>query len=154
MQTSDHQIIFSLIMSFIIAGLTGYYAEQKGRSSIAWFIITLFISFIAPLILYFLPPLNDIKEGIIQPIDKPITLLQSPPQIPKDSDAVADKLWYYLDANHQQYGPVSLIALKELWDTARLDLNSYVWSEGMEKWERVESLPKLREALHHPSGLI
>jgi hypothetical protein len=45
-------------------------------------------------------------------------------------------------------GPVSIIALRELWNRGLLELNSYVWTDGMEKWEKVDHLPELKIVLN------
>lgn len=149
-------ILVSLVISIIISAATAYYADQKGRSAIGWFIIALFISLFAPLILYFLPSL---KESDSNQISSNLNASRSnewigPPPPPSNLSSDDEKLWYYLDQNHQQYGPVSIIALKELWDTGRLDLNSYVWSEGMNQWEKVDHLSHLKDALHKPLPLL
>ncbi len=62
--------------------------------------------------------------------------------------AEEEKLWFYLDKDHHQVGPVSIIALRELWNTGRLELTSYVWSEGMDQWEKVDKLPELKVVLN------
>ena len=59
-----------------------------------------------------------------------------------------EKLWYYLDQNHQQVGPVSIIALRALWNRGVLELNSYVWTEGMTQWEKVDNLSDLKTLLN------
>ncbi len=51
-------------------------------------------------------------------------------------------------------GPVSIIALRELWHRGQLELNSYVWSEGMEQWQKVDHLPELKNALNKASSTI
>jgi apolipoprotein N-acyltransferase len=138
-------ILLSFILLLVISGLTAYYAERKGRSAAAWFVIGLLISFFAPLVLFFMPSLKDQSNETL-PLSSRNQI--APPPVPARKVMNEDKLWYYLDLNHEQYGPVSLFALKELWDTGRLELGSYVWSEGMEKWEKVEDLSDLKAALH------
>ena len=49
-------------------------------------------------------------------------------------------------------GPVSVIALRELWNRGELEMNQYVWSSGMDKWEKVEDLSELQNALNQHSG--
>jgi hypothetical protein len=43
------------------------------------------------------------------------------------------------------------VALRELWNRGKLELNNYVWSDGMEKWEKVDNLPDLKDVLNRPS---
>lgn len=146
--SSEPNIWISFIILLVISSLTAYYAEKKGRNPLGWFILGLLISLLAPLILYFLP---SIKEGDNKRITPPVAPIG--PDLQETTLLEEDKLWYYLDKNHNQYGPVSIIALKELWDHGQLELTSYVWSEGMEKWERVEQLQGLKQALHKPPPL-
>ena len=146
--SSAFNVWISFIILLIISSLTAYYAEKKGRSPLGWFILGILFSILAPLILYFLPSLKKESENnqIKPPSTPPASTLQSP-ILPED------KLWFYLDKDHNQYGPVSIIALKELWDHGQLEITSYVWTEGMEKWHRVEHLEGLKQALHKPSPL-
>jgi hypothetical protein len=104
------------------------------------------------IVLLLLPPVRQADEGIGMkeelPAPRPASSTLEPAQEPQRiSYQEEEKLWYYLDQNHQQYGPISLIGLRELWNTGKVELTSYVWTEGMEKWEKVESLPDLQRAL-------
>lgn len=65
-----------------------------------------------------------------------------------------DVLWYYLDEQHEQQGPVSLIALRELWKTGRLLPTAFVWSKGMFQWKKVEELPDLKNELESESLIV
>jgi hypothetical protein len=47
-----------LIIWIAVAALSGYYANQKGRSAVSWAILGFFISALALLILWLLPPLG------------------------------------------------------------------------------------------------
>lgn len=143
----------SLIFLFIVAMFTANYAEQKGRSPIIWFGLSLLIGLFAPLALWLLPSLREEKPAGEKPRFSSTQSTISPPPIEIASintpspTPIEEKLWYYLDQHHQQYGPVSLVALRELWNTGRLELTSYVWAEGMPNWDRVDNLPDLKEAL-------
>lgn len=139
------QMLISFVILLIIAGLTSYYAERKGRNPAVWFVIGILLGFFAPLILFFVPSLRPEDQGEKTTIANGNSTRLIPPPPPQKPDQ--DKLWYYLDQSHHQYGPVSTVALKELWDTGRLELTTYVWSEGMEKWETVDALPHLKETL-------
>lgn len=150
-QPSDPNLFLSFFLLLIISGLTAYYADKKGRNPFIWFVIGILISVLAPIILFFLPSLKDQKEESKQ--TKPTVLPPPTPISTPIMNADEDKLWYYLDKDHNQYGPVSLIALKELWDRGQLELNSYVWTESMEKWDRVDNLPGLKTSLKRPPPL-
>jgi hypothetical protein len=143
------QLMYSFVFSMIMACFSGYYADRKGRSFIGWFVLGFVVTIFAPLILYYLPSLKKDDEAKI--------FISTPTQVPDSASSPVipdwkleeDKLWYYLDRSHEQVGPVSIIALRDLWARGLLELNSYVWSEGMDQWQKVAQLPSLREALSH-----
>jgi hypothetical protein len=158
------QLLISLLILLVIASLTSYYADKKGRNSTAWFVLTLLFGPLVSIVLLFLPSLNKSQGDLQQrPPKNPInnlenyskTSLASLNSQSSSEDQASqqlsflkeDKLWYYLDEEHQQYGPISLIGLKELWNTGRVRLATYVWSEGMDKWKKIEELPDLHQAL-------
>ena len=155
MHDSNLKIILSFILLIIIAIFTSYYAGSQGRNSLKWFVIGLLLGILAPLILFFLPPVKKEKSGsfpsmTISPPDPslahlPHAVLSSEDLKIKEEE---NKLWFYLDQNHEQVGPVSVVALRELWNRGKLELNQYVWSEGMEQWKKVEDLPELRVVLN------
>lgn len=150
-------MILSFILLLIIASLTAYYANRKGRNPLLWFIIGVLLGIFAPLILLFFSAVKsepaDVARGLkISPPDSSRQQL-SDSQLKSDDLKLQEeenKLWYYLDQNHQQIGPVSVIALRELWNRGLLELNNYVWSDGMEQWEKVDNLPELKAILNKP----
>jgi hypothetical protein len=152
MPHTDPNMILSFALLLIIASFTAYYANRKGRNALLWFIIGVLLGVFAPLILLFFPSVTneESKNGILA---KTISSSDPSPESIHDTDELKqkeeeNKLWYYLDQNHQQMGPVSVIALRELWKRGLLELNYYVWSDGMEKWEKVDNLPQLKAILN------
>jgi len=155
----DNISMFYVILFLAMAGLTAYYAHFKGRNPLAWFALTLLFGFFAPLILLFIPRLGPDGAPLKQDNEPMMNVSNPDPslanQIPPPSPLLTrskdeDKLWYYLDQDHQQIGPVSVVALRELWNTGRLELSSYVWSEGMLDWKKVDELPDLKDVLNKP----
>lgn len=140
----NNTALLGFVVLLIVAGLTSYYAEKKGRNPAIWFVIGILLGFFAPIILFFLPSYKATENdsGVSGSREQ-----VPPPAPPLRPSIEQNKLWFYLDANHKQYGPVSMIALKELWDTGQLELTSYVWSEGMGKWDKVDNLPDLKKEL-------
>lgn len=158
MPSSEPNFLLSIIILFIISIGAAYYAEKKGRNPMIWFIIGLLISVFALIILYLLPPIErenedefEVKRNQGFSNYKPNSSLG---ETMSDKLPEEDTLWYYLDSNHAQFGPVSIVALKELWDTGRLNLESYVWSQGMENWKKVDELENLKKALNKPKQLF
>lgn len=148
------ELWMTTVFLLIVGSFTAYYAKQKGRNPSFWFFMGIIIFFFAPLILWFLPPVkNNPEEGAA-----PMMTALKPALIPdQEKEKIVEMeegrreeeshLWYYLDEDHEQIGPVSLLALRELWNRGELELSGYVWSKGMEKWQRVKELPELMEAL-------
>lgn len=145
-------------ISSLIGGYTAFYANTKGKNPFLWFFIGFFLGIFAPLILWLFYPNAKEKGGgenkggdgmPTMTVNNPDPLLER-----QDASIVSskyeeeDKLWYYLDQNHEQMGPVSVIALRELWNRGQLILNSYVWSKGMDQWQKIESLQSLRDLLN------
>lgn len=151
----------SLIFSFIIACCTAYYAQKQGRNPGLWFFLGAALSLFAPLILYLLPPVNNqngIQSRSTTPASKsdislqlPVSSLTEEAEKSNATDAAEEKLWYYLDKNHCQIGPVSIIALRDSWKSGNLQTSDYVWSEGMPEWEKIANLSLLKEALNKAS---
>lgn len=142
-------MLYSLIGLLIIAGLTAYYASRKGKNPLLWFVFGCLIGVIAPLILFFLTFLEKSSARNAVAAEKEEELPLNPLPIAnteENRESVQEKfdtLWYYLDEEHQQIGPVSLIAIRELWHTGRLNLTSYVWAQGMPEWQKIEAIPEL-----------
>lgn len=158
MSQTDPNMLLSFILLLIIASLTAYYASRKGRNPLLWFIIGILLGIFAPLILLFFPAVKNSVTGngmptmTVSPPDHTHQQLPQPPPTPAElkRQEEEEKLWYYLDQNHQQVGPVSIVALRELWHRGQLELNNYVWTDGMEQWEKVDNLPQLKEVLNKP----
>lgn len=150
---TDQDVLLSFILLLVIASFTAYYANRKGRNPILWFIIGVLLGIFAPLILLFLstvkPVDSDIPTMSVANPDPSLDQLdQTPPQVNLQQSEEENKLWYYLDQSHQQMGPVSVIALRELWNRGQLEITSYVWSDGMDQWQKVDNLPELKKGLN------
>lgn len=159
MPTYEHETFFfsTFILLLAIAAYTAYCAKQKGRSPYIWFIAGIFIGILAPLILLALPNVPPEKEclpgeptmSVSNPDPSLSALVGVPPAPPGvQPQEEEDHLWFYLTSAHQQIGPVSIFALRDLWNTGRIEPITYVWCEGMEQWARVDELPKLKTALN------
>lgn len=152
---SDPNVLLSFILLLIIASATAYYANRKGRNPLLWFIIGVLLGIFAPLVLLFLSSVKteQNKEGqaIMTEPNQAVSLQNVPPKPIQETVKeinVESQLWYYLDQNHEQMGPVSVIALKELWNRGELELMSYVWADGMDQWQRIDTLPLLKDVLN------
>jgi hypothetical protein len=103
-------IVFIWILS---GGLASFLAKQKGRNPITWGILGFLGGLVACYIIFILPPKTLVSK------EKPMT-----------SSGDEGLIWYYLDKEHAQHGPMSYQKLlrhqKEI---------SYVWNETMTEWQ-------------------
>jgi hypothetical protein len=147
-EPTTSQFIIIFIVSIIFAFICAYYSEKKGRNAIAWFILGFLFTFYALIVLFFLSPIKKEEPPTMIALPPDPALKDMEPSLSSfEKSKEENRLWYYLDANHAQIGPVSLIGLQDLWDRGLLEINNFVWSEGMEKWEKIEDLPDLKKAL-------
>jgi hypothetical protein len=140
------RIIISLILILLFAFLSAYYAKQRGRDPLAWFTIGILLGIFAPLLLFLLKPLKiqDQKEKKpeIENEVKEVSQVQE-----FSPNPYGDKVWYYLDDNNQQKGPLYFSTLKSLFINEKIKSTTYVWSEGMSNWKRISELPGFIETL-------
>ena len=101
-------IIFAWIFS---SSLAAYLASRKGYNPLLWSVLGLLGGLIACYIIFILPP-------------KVKSLKRATPEIQTEG-----LVWYYLDHQHVQHGPMSYHSLLR----HKKDI-SYVWNETMKDW--------------------
>ena len=120
----------SLVMGFSCA----HFARRRGRNHKTWFIIGLLFGIFGLIALFLFP----IRKP--QPLGE-----QAPAPMPKlaaISSDHSDKLWYFLDEQKAQFGPMSIDALSREWREGKVGEQTYVWNETMENWARVQDVLK------------
>ena len=118
-------MLVAWLFLFLLAAGTAYFAGKKGRSPLGWFMLTLLLGMIAPVLLYFL------GEAALPSVQPPTAPLPQPQPLQQPQ---AD--WYYLDQNRQPVGPVSTLQLQELCDQGHIAPSTYLWKEGMAAWQK------------------
>lgn len=124
-------------------------AQRRGRNPFVWGLLGLFMNIFALLLLVILPDLTlqpSEPEQAGQPPQEP-DVIDVTPQDSPPAAGVSGAEWYYVDPQHQQQGPYSVDDLRGLWKSGTLKEATYLWSEGMEDWQRLASLPDLRRLL-------
>ena len=58
--------------------------------------------------------------------------------------AAAVAVWYYLDAQRRQRGPVSAATLQAFVSSGSLKPRSYIWRKGFLKWRPLNEVPEMR----------
>ncbi len=130
------------ILLYIISWLTlGWFSSRmarwRGRNPAIWFFLGVVLGIIALIVLYFLPQKETLATAMAAPMQKAAISI-SPNE--ETSEKPPEKLWYYLDSEKAQFGPMSFSALQEAWDDDKITASTYIWNEDMENWVRLESL--------------
>lgn len=148
------QMIFNFILLLLFGAATSYFANQRGRDPIIWFMIGMGLGILGLILLFILPPLKEQPEP--HPVEEDEESLYSQP-FPRPAESLTHdyfiKDWFYLDQMHQQFGPVDFEGLRKVWEQGLVNRNSYVWHEGMADWKKVNEMPGLEETLHVHSAL-
>ena len=111
-------------MSAIACGaVAALFARKRGRSPYKWFFLGFFFGLLGLFAAVFFLP--SASKRTVSPIQKPEPRILGP----------THKFWYYLDANHQQVGPVSYNALSDFFKKGTVSSATYVWNEEMDDWK-------------------
>ena len=129
------------ILSWLILGwISSRMATRRGRNPVAWFFLGFVLGVIALIILYFLPKKETLATAMVAPMQKAaIPISPNAETVEK----TPERLWYYLDSEKSQFGPMSFYALQEAWDDDKITASTYIWNEDMENWVRLENLTDL-----------
>lgn len=124
----------AIICWIVMGGLCAYWAKQRGRTPLLWFFAGLFLGIIGVLLLFILP----IRKEFMRPQEKKQTVL---PPGPLDEDSEKTfVLWYFMDEQESQQGPMSEKAFLEAKQKGQIQPLSYVWNTSMEGWKRLEEV--------------
>lgn len=135
--TTVQQLIFTIIFGMIMGGITAFFAERRGRSPTIWFFVGFLAGIFGLLLLFILPQYSKEASKTVPP-KSDVTIAPAVP--PAASPVVGEKLWYYLDRQQIQCGPVPYSHIKALLDKQELTPATYVWSEGMPSWKTIKEL--------------
>lgn len=143
----DPQLLISLVLWILISVANAYFANLRGRDPYFWFLMGVLFGALALIVLFFLPDLSKQKQDQTSSttiIEEAAPLIDTPEKI-DHSYLVKD--WFYLDDSANQHGPMRFEELKSLWMEDKIQATTFVWSEGMEKWLRIEEMNELHGAL-------
>jgi hypothetical protein len=124
----------------LIGALTAYVAHNKrGRRPIPWFFLGFFFGLLALLTVFFLPKKEPLQQLLLKGnINHPLPLIT--PVIETETHPMTKELWYFLDENRSQIGPLSFHGLKNKYIEGKVLPSSYVWNAQMDDWKRLEAL--------------
>ncbi len=142
----DAQLFLTILLWLIIGSATAYYASQRGRDPLLWFMIGMMLGLLGLLLLFVLPiAVPETAETITKSSEEKE---DRPPPSPEDlSNDYLIKDWYYYDNHQARQGPVRYEILKALWQSGDLTEDSFVWCEGMNEWKPIEQIPSLHAHL-------
>lgn len=129
------QTFLSLTLSILLAFSCCHHAKRRGRHPGIWFILGALFGILALIVLFILP-LPKARRN--QKPDQP-PLPKAPP-LAAISPLHREKLWYYLDEEKNQFGPMSLHALGRAWDEKKIQERTFVWNEAMENWQHLKEV--------------
>lgn len=116
------------LVSFVMGFLALYIAKRKEKNPYLWFFCGFFFGLLGVLFLYFLPVKKQ-KEKTVE--------------IRPTVDPLAHTIWYYLDEEMKQTGPVSYAILKKAQAEGVITGSTYVWNPDLDDWKTAEEiLPK------------
>ncbi len=121
-----------------------YIGNMRGRNPFAWFCIGLFLNMFGVLLLYILPNLKAqaaTESGV--PAPPPAQEVEDEPEVID----ITPREWYYTDSGGAQQGPISLVQLRHYWREGVVKPTTYVWSDGMAEWKKIEACEDLQREL-------
>ncbi len=131
--------LMNVILVWLFFGfLCSYLAKKKGKPTLLWFFIGLFLGILGVLLFVILSFLENRK--ILTPHASP------PPKHPVPATSLSpplNQIWYYLDKSRQPQGPLALSELNTLWQGQQLNEQSYLWTEGMVEWKKLHDLTEV-----------
>ncbi len=129
------QTLFSVAVSLILGLACGHYAKRRGRGPIPWLVMGGLFGIFALIALFILPNLKKQKTSKKPTVVEPTKLTATFP-------LHAEKLWYYLDDEKKQMGPMSFSGLSKAWDEGVVREVTLVWNEGMQNWQHLKEVAK------------
>jgi hypothetical protein len=131
------QTLLTILLSLSLAWGCSHFAKKRGRNPMNWFIAGLFFGIFALLALFLMPIRRP--EEIKKPDQK--SLSPEPPLAVLQPDHIG-KLWYFIDKEKKQLGPMSLDALSQAWKEGKVGDKTFVWNEAMDNWRHFQDVIK------------
>lgn len=133
------QIFLSIGYSIILGWVAASTAENRGKKPSLWFMIGFFFGIFGIAYLLFITRKSATVKEKVPVIDPVIEPLPSYDYFLKE--------WFFLDDKHQQQGPVGFQYLKGKITEDAINPLTYVWTEGMAEWKRINDIPGFTNAI-------
>ena len=112
--TASMQTFLTILLSLVLGWGCSHIARQRGRNPMNWFIAGVFFGVFALAALFLFPKRSKSEAAPTR---------QSLPKLAVLSPTHAEKLWYFLDEEKTQCGPMSLDSGTILWEPTRFQLS-------------------------------
>jgi len=119
-----------LFLSCVNGAMAAFFAKSRQKNPYLWFGIGFMFGLIGIFYLFYLT--SKKKAAPQTPVRQPV--VQLPPQ-------GASKMWYYLDSENKQFGPMSYQALGNAKSEGKITPATYVWNEDFSEWKKLEEIP-------------
>lgn len=140
------EILLTVILWILMGTSNSYFAASRGRDPFAWFLIGMLLGVFGLLLLFLLPPVEVSEQEKSEEFEVE-EFVEEEPSITASQSGYRFRDWFYLDEKQQQLGPFSFQSLRKNWELGKLKDGTFVWSEGMENWRKIQDLPGLKENL-------
>lgn len=132
--SENRGMLLSYAITWLIFGAaSAYMARSRGKNPYLWFVLGMLFGVFGILFLFFGPKAQRKSND-------PNTIDITPHFDPK----LKEQLWYYLDQDNAQNGPMSFDALTEALKQGKVSEKTYVWNERLEDWKRFGEFFKQR----------
>ncbi|MFT4553313.1 MAG: hypothetical protein ACI9S8_001951 [Chlamydiales bacterium] len=141
----------TIFLAVAIGVITGYLASYRGRNPYIWFCLGILFGMIGLLFLFLLPEAGEDKElsedeiEVLEPVQ--LLVMDQHQKILRLKEEFLKRDWYYLDNGHKQSNALSFDDLRMFWIKGSIKDATYVWSEGMDDWMRIQEIPDLKSCL-------
>ncbi len=134
--------VLTTLIPCILGMVCSRIARKRNRHPFGWFVLGAFFGIFGLVLLYVLPP-KKVKQ-VTEPIQT------EPVKVEEEALPEPATLWYYLDEDNNQFGPMSFDLIEDAWEEQRIGEKTYLWNESMEDWKTLESIPEVRKKLMEP----
>jgi len=123
--SENRGMLLSYAITWLIFGAaSAYMARSRGKNPYLWFVLGMLFGVFGILFLLFGPKAHKTSQD-------PNTIDITPQFDPKHKE----HLWYYLDSENHQHGPMSLDALVGALRQGKVSDKTFVWNESLENWK-------------------
>ncbi|NDD57637.1 MAG: DUF4339 domain-containing protein [Chlamydiae bacterium] len=130
----------TLLIWIAFGAASAHFAKKQNRNPVIWFFIGLFLGIFGLLLLLILPLIQRLKASRQRQSSLPLGKVWSEkkeesPSLIEIDPSLKSTLWYYLDKERTQQGPMSFNALAIAKNEGKLSSATFIWSELLPDWK-------------------